>query len=108
MNESVLKRAIANRLNCESSQFNPRNMRKDEFRALQLAGLVGQSGWYLSGAECWRFDRRAGKRLLALAAATRRAKTPKAVECEASQSGDAKQRNAQPLGHRPIRRENNG
>lgn len=36
----------------------------------------------------------------ALAAGSRRAKTAKPVECEASQSGDAKQRNAQPPSHR--------
>jgi hypothetical protein len=66
---TVLRRAIENRMSCESCQFNPAHVRKDEFRALRDAGLVGQSGWYLSGGECWRFDRRGGKRLLAVVVA---------------------------------------
>jgi hypothetical protein len=39
----------------------------------------------------WQWARTAAERIdLAIAAGSRRAKTPKAVECEASQSGGAK------------------
>ena len=76
MSETVLLRAVRNRLASDTVQFNPRLLRKNEFRALQLAGLVHRSGWYLlSGAECWRFDKRAGRRLLASAIEARRAET---------------------------------
>ena len=82
--ESVLLRAVRNRLVSDTVQFNPRFLRKSELRALQLAGLVHRSGWYLlSGAECWRFDKRAGKRLLASAIEALRA-----IDAEGGVVGD--------------------
>jgi hypothetical protein len=65
MKEPVLMRAIRHRLACHDHRFSRRYMRRDEFQALYHAGLVHQTGWYLSGAECWWFDDEAGRRLLA-------------------------------------------